>query len=320
MKKLTTALASELFRHHDFVMNREQLLADGVPRTVIDLAIRNGVILQLHPGVYVVAGTMVTWRMRVRASFLYVERQARRKWQGTVPRPVVAVTGVAAARIHDFPHLDEDPETTVLVSNPRSRAKGALILPRSGLSESDVVVQDGLTLTCVIWTLLELIPILLPSHARNICADMFRDGRASLSACLAMATRIPEIAEWTVPFLRSLTPEQLAARSEAERRLFEGLVRRGVMRPLINHIVSTALRSFELDLVWPDLMLNVELDGPHHRETSQRRLDEIRDAALRHDGWEVLRIDIDDLDRNLEAVLGRIEAAIRERQVGLASR
>jgi len=48
--------------------------------------------------------------------------------------------------------------------------------------------------------------------------------------------------------------------------------------------------GYELDLWWPDLSLDFEIDGPHHRLPHQRRRDALRDAALRSFGVTVTRV------------------------------
>lgn len=45
----------------------------------------------------------------------------------------------------------------------------------------------------------------------------------------------------------------------------------------------------EVDLVWPDRGVIVEVDGPGHRQPNSRRRDPARDADLRTAGFEVLR-------------------------------
>jgi very-short-patch-repair endonuclease len=46
----------------------------------------------------------------------------------------------------------------------------------------------------------------------------------------------------------------------------------------------------EPDFVWPDLRLNVEVDGRHHLEPAQMAADEARDAIATDAGWRIIRV------------------------------
>jgi hypothetical protein len=47
---------------------------------------------------------------------------------------------------------------------------------------------------------------------------------------------------------------------------------------------------YYLDFAWPDIKLDVELDGPYHWRESQRQKDAKRDEWLLAHGWTVFRI------------------------------
>jgi len=48
---------------------------------------------------------------------------------------------------------------------------------------------------------------------------------------------------------------------------------------------------YRIDFAYPDLLLAIEVDGPHHRLPAVRARDQRRDAYLRSIGWEVHRYD-----------------------------
>jgi hypothetical protein len=64
-----------------------------------------------------------------------------------------------------------------------------------------------------------------------------------------------------------------------------------------NFIVKTGASSkidrtaqlYRLDLAWPNIMLDVEIDGKYHNEKMQLEKDRIRDSFLKSIGWKVLR-------------------------------
>ena len=311
---LTSEVIRQRIRPAYDVVTREELLASAIPRSHIDRAMRDGTLQQLLPGVFLVSPAEPDWRRWAIARLRYVERNMRRKWDGVPPRPVAALTGTAAARIHGIPHVDIDPGTTVIACNPASRSakSGAVLVDRDALTEEDTTEVDGARVTTLVWTVLELIAVLLTSHAKNIVADLVRDDRLSLDELRALASRAGDLGTHTLYFLRDLTEVDLHARSKGERALFGLLVGHRVDLPLVNHVVDLLTGSFELDFAWPHLMLNVELDGPHHLDPEQKARDDARDALLRAAGWEVIRISYREFEQDPEAVLRRIAAVIAE--------
>jgi hypothetical protein len=54
-------------------------------------------------------------------------------------------------------------------------------------------------------------------------------------------------------------------------------------------LVNTKLLGFELDFLWPEQRLNVEVDGAQHNSPAVRRADAARDRILTAAGYTVLR-------------------------------
>jgi very-short-patch-repair endonuclease len=67
--------------------------------------------------------------------------------------------------------------------------------------------------------------------------------------------------------------------------------------------------KYILDFLVPEVRLAIEIDGACH--TLRRCADARRDKALRRAGYRVLRIQAEEVLRELPAVLARIEAEIR---------
>jgi len=77
------------------------------------------------------------------------------------------------------------------------------------------------------------------------------------------------------------------ARSELEERFQDFLIRAGLPLPQTNVIVE----GFEVDCVWPEQRLIVELDGhATHSAAHAFELDRARDRRLEAAGWRVIRI------------------------------
>jgi very-short-patch-repair endonuclease len=98
-------------------------------------------------------------------------------------------------------------------------------------------------------------------------------------------------------------------RSEAERRLLALVRAAGLPRPRVNARID----GYEVDFLWPDHRLVVEVDGhAFHSNRPQRERDSRRDQDLAVHGYLVLRVTWRQIDREPEALVARI-AALLER-------
>ena len=87
------------------------------------------------------------------------------------------------------------------------------------------------------------------------------------------------------------TLTEIVPDSDFERLAIRDLERAGVTRPVLHHLVRIpGRRPIELDLAWPDHLLDVELDGRDHFTRSRTaRRDRERDRLLQGLGYRVLR-------------------------------
>lgn len=100
-----------------------------------------------------------------------------------------------------------------------------------------------------------------------------------------------------------------ALESQAEKRAFDAFRNHG-LRPESQFWVATRQGQYRLDFAFPDAMLAVEIDGPHHHDPIQARNDRIRDAALVTHGWRVIRISVYD---DFELAIVQIQLALGRR-------
>jgi very-short-patch-repair endonuclease len=172
-----------------------------------------------------------------------------------------------------------DGDVHVSVSGRDQRPRPGLRIHRS--CSVNAAVHDGLPLTTPTRTIHDLAAC-LPQHeldraveqaqilrlatSDEIAADMPRRGRAALRA--------------------ALNHEPQLTRSEAERRLLALIRQARLPRPRTNVVVH----GYEVDLLWPEQRLIVEVDGyAYHSTRHAFERDRARDAALQAAGYRVVR-------------------------------
>jgi len=88
-------------------------------------------------------------------------------------------------------------------------------------------------------------------------------------------------------------------RSELEERFQDFLIRAGLPLPQTNVVVE----GYEVDCVWPEQRLIVELDGhASHSPAHAFELDRARDRRLEAADWRVIRITWRQLEQEAELV------------------
>jgi very-short-patch-repair endonuclease len=190
---------------------------------------------------------------------------------------VMATGGVlshhSAAAIWGFrpPH---DGEVHVAISGRTARSRRGVKVHRS--ASLNAAVHNGLPLTTPARTLHDLAPHLHPHDL----------ARAVEEAVIRGLTTPEELT--TRPALRRATVlEPQLTRSEAERRLRTLIRAARLPRPQTN----THVAGWEVDAVWPEHRLVVEVDGfAYHGNRAAFERDRRKDAALVAAGYRVIRI------------------------------
>ena len=71
-------------------------------------------------------------------------------------------------------------------------------------------------------------------------------------------------------------------------------------------------RSYTTDFAFPDLKLNIEIDGNWHRTRDERTKDIERDSIFEANGWTVVRIADEEVIYNPQYAIRRIVNAIKK--------
>jgi uncharacterized protein DUF559/putative AbiEi antitoxin of type IV toxin-antitoxin system len=245
------------------VVARRQLVAVGLSEAAITRRIQGGRLRPLHRGVF---------------AFGHQALRVEGRWMAAVlacgDRAVLSHASAAAA--WDLAPGSGSVHVTVPGDGGRMRRAGVRVHRSRTLTPAQTTVHRGIPITTRERTIIDLaetlkgrrLEHLLNRAERHLDFDELRRARSSsLQAVLS---------SYSAPTTRSEL-------EEAFLRLCDDY---GVPRPETN----VRIEGIEVDFVWQDVRLIVEVDGyAHHRSPSAFERDRERDAILATTGWRVLR-------------------------------
>jgi very-short-patch-repair endonuclease len=285
------ALAGDQFG----VIARSQLLALEVSDSAITRALRSGTVHRLHPGVYSVVvpellsedGHLLGALFAAGPDAFLSHGTAAWRWQMTPAPPTAIELGVAHRR----------------------KATNGLVLHRLGvLPPGDLTWNGRFPSTSVARTLLDLsVRYEPPAISRALAeaefqhdlrpADVLRvcrrghSGSAKLRAALAVHA-----------------PGHGKAKSRLERRFRALLIRQAIELPERNQMLG----PWEVDCLWRDQRVVVELDGRQHARPHQADTDDDRDLWLRRNRYLTRRYGVKQVDEQPDDVIADLLDAFAE--------
>jgi very-short-patch-repair endonuclease len=267
-----------------------QLRRLGFTQDDIDYRVRIGRLHRIHRGVYAVGYRKLTPKGHRMAAVLAYgpdavlsHQTAAAQWEIGYPSAKFHVTTPTSRR-----------------SRPKIRAHRAVLPPE------DLAVKDGIPVTSVARTILDLAATLNHDRLTRLLEEADRKELIDLRALERAIARRPRAAG--VPRLKAVLATYRApadTRSKLERDFRKLLTKAGLPEPQFNVVVA----GLTVDVYWPEWKLVVELDGePYHNNPSAYENDRIRDAILQKAGFRVLRVTGKRLDDEPAAVLADILA------------
>ena len=292
------ALGRLAARQHG-VASAAQLRAIGLSHDAIQRRARSGRLQRLYRGVYAVGPMAPTRRGRELAAVLACG-------DGAALSHLSA--GYVWAIVRQIPR-----KLHLTCARSRPPAPGVAV-HRSTLHPSDRVLRDGLPVTTVSRTLVDLADV-LPQDA---LADAVHEAEAKrvfdLARIESALVRVPgrRGRHQLARVLSDWRPEPFT-RSDTERLFLALCKRHGLPRPHVN----TWMGEQEVDFAWPQHRLAVEVDGAatHHTRRAFEE-DRRRDRRLAARGIQVLRVTWRDLHHDESAVAAQLAAVLAAR--GLA--
>jgi very-short-patch-repair endonuclease len=292
------AIAELAARQHG-VVAASQLRELGFSRWAIEHRLETGRLHRIHRGVYSAGHPHLGIRGRWMAAALSYEpgflshRDAAVLWD--IRR--------SARRLID-----------VTTSRGQRRCSGIDLHRVRTLDPADCTAIDGIPVTTLARTLLDLSEVVIPTHLRRAIEEAERLQKLDLRAVDACIERNP--GRHGIKPLRAALAERYEpqhTRSEIERVLLELCRSAGLPLPVMNAWVC----GHEVDASWPGQRLVVELDGygfHSHRAAFER--DRRRDTALQLAGYRVLRITYRRITSEPAAVVAILRQALQPRARG----
>jgi len=276
------------------VVSRRQLRDSGLSRTAIQHRLARGRLHLVDGGVYAVGRPELT---------------AEGQWMAGVLAcgPGAVLSHRSAAALWGIGSEGGEIEITVRIASPRRRS-GICVHRRPTLADRDLVERDGIPVTGLVRTFVDLAAIQRPQVIERSVNEADRLGLID-PPTLRLELQ-PHRCEPGVRPLRALLDRRTfrLTRSELERLFLPLAKRAGLPLPRTKQWVN----GFEVDFYWPELGLVVETDGlRYHRTPAEQARDRLRDQAHTAAGLTNLRFTHEQVSYEPEHVRSILEATHR---------
>jgi REase_MTES_1575/Transcriptional regulator, AbiEi antitoxin len=279
------------------VVGRVQLLSLGFSARAIDRRLERGRLHAVHRGVYAVGHRLVTPKAVWMAGVL-------------AGGPGAVLSHQTAAALWDLLRSAGAPHVTV---PGRAGQRLGLRVHCGRFERDEITIRDAIPTTTVARTLLDLAAAVPVHRLEWAIAEAERRRLADSPSLPDLLARYP--GRRGIAALRAILADRRLGldvpRSELEARFVAFLDRHGLPRPERNGHLSVGGRTFEIDCLWKEARLAVELDSREwHSDRDAFEADRARDRALVAGGWRPIRVTWRHLHRAPERLANELRAAL----------
>ena len=238
-------------------------------------------------------------------------------------RPQLVVAGPTAGRLWQIRRSPHDGLIHVLAPPHSHPCREFWLRPyRTALIFDDEVVRraDGIRVTSPPRTVVDLTRYVGADELASMIEDVLNRRLCTAATMQRTALRVATPGRpWAKRFLGVLDRRHPgpAAESDAERRVLEALVARGVLA--LERQVRVVLPGYgpaRFDLAIPALQWALEIDlHPEHCSGIGVANDNVRDDCADVAGWMTRRVGEIELERHFDATIDRLVASIERRRV-----
>jgi very-short-patch-repair endonuclease/predicted transcriptional regulator of viral defense system len=250
------------------VLSRRQLLALGLSDDAIDRRIAAGRLHRLHRGVFAVGHRVLRIEGRWMAAVLAGGANA-------------VLSHASAAAAWELRPIGSGAIHVTIPSGTGRMRRARIRVHRSRtLTRHDTTVHRGIPITTPLRTIIDIAPTLAQRPLEQVL------NRAEQLRLIDFADLQQARSPSSQAVLSRYTAGTTPTRSELEERFLQLCEDHDLPRPETN----TRINGIEVDFVWRDAKLIVEVDGyAHHRSPTAFERDRERDVVLTVAGWRVMR-------------------------------
>jgi very-short-patch-repair endonuclease len=284
---LVDRAVTDIARRQHGVVSSHQLATEGLSRNAVAHRVASGWFVRLHRGVYGV-GPLQAPRARAMAAVLAYG-------DGTVLShfSAAALWGLVPERAGAM-HVNVD--------RPGAHNRPGVRVHRARLDPLDATRREAIPVTSPARTLLDLAAIASEKDLARAVEEAQIRNLVTERSLNAQFERYPHH-QGRRALQDAVRPEPAFTRSEAERRLLE-LIRAARLPPPRTNV---RVAGHEVDVLWPDAKLVVEVDGyAFHSTRAAFQRDRRRDGELQAAGYRVLRVTWRQLADEPEAVVASL--------------
>lgn len=282
-----------------------QAKAAGAPSTTLPRLARSGALLLVEPGVYGPPEVPYTWDRRLLAANL----------RGG---PLARTSHLAVLRLIGVETYEAAPPEITIPSKRNLRQDGVVVHQSRDLRYIPPVLIDGIPCTPPRRLAVDLGAVLGETAYATAMRALRRDHGVSwkqLVAILELHSKRGRIGCGALRrYIERYADVDGIPDSTLEQLFLDDLLDAGFPAPVCQHPVPGPRGTvYRIDFAYPEVLVAVEVDGPHHRLDPVRARDRRRDAYLRSLGWEVLRFDEESVTYTPGAALRRIRRTLQDR-------
>lgn len=298
---MTNANAAEIMRQQSGAISRSQALAAGLTQHQVRHLVRSGTWTRILTGVYLAAGTALTWQSWAHIAVL-------------AAGPGAVLVGATAAQLRRWvpPSL---PITIAVPHHRRFRIRNdAITVLRLAVPEADRVTVDGLPTTNRLRTAIDVAHLMPLVQAQPIIDRMLVLDKVDLGELTAKVDRSRRHGSAQARALMRSAADLAAAESE---RMARWLFRQaGITGWTPNHAVTVrGGRTIKIDLALKRHKIAVEVKGwLFHSKSDRARGDDDRITDLQLAGWFVIPVGWLELRTDPQGVIAKVRAAIAARE------
>jgi hypothetical protein len=283
----------ELARRQWGLVTREQLIERGMSTRGISDWVQRGRLHRLYRGIYAYGHDRLRAEGRWLAAVMACGRAA-------------VLSHRTAAQLWELRQSNSAlVDVTVPSRNGRIRRAGIRIHRSGRLAPEEVTERNGIPVTTVARTLLDLADVLDHQALKRTISEAEYRGLFDLTALIAVVQNNP--GRRGAKLMRAAEAVGHRTRSPLEDRFLAFVERWGVEEPESN----VWLEGYEVDFLWRRVRLVVEMDGAaEHGTRAAVRGDRKRDRVLWRAGFRTIRLTDDALDAEEEVLLDLTHAGV----------